>query len=341
MADNDIPSVLVDEYLTLVDDSCVALLPHVLRIAAEFRLADLLADGPMDVAALARTVGADAGALYRLLRALASVGFFEEVTPRTFALSALGRRLCSDSADTVRESVLQSDSYRAWATAADAFRKGAPVSLNGDGQDFFGHKDSDASADRSFTRRMRERAARCYAGVVDAVDWSRSTVVLDIGGGDGFLLGGILRREPRLTGVLFDRPAVVAAVESSGHLSYLAGRLRLAGGDFFRELPDGADTHLMCSVLHDWTDAQVELVLERSRAALAPHGRLLIVEMLVPDGNDWHPSKWSDLGMLVLTGGRERDGREFTDRLAAAGYAVSAMRPVPDSYFTLIEAESR
>ncbi|TDD95357.1 methyltransferase [Actinomadura rubrisoli] len=341
--ENGIANAIVDEYLTLVDDSCVALLPHALRIAAEFGLADLLTGGPMDVEVLARSVDADVGALYRLLRALASVGFFEEVTPRVFALSALGRRLCSEGPDSVRESVLQSDSYHAWAAAPEAFRRGTPVPLSsgphGGGQDFFAHKDVDASAGRSFTRRMRERAASCYAGVVSIVDWSRSTVVLDVGGGDGFLLSAILRHEPRLTGVLFDRPSVIASV--AGRLGELGERLRTVSGDFFRELPDGADTHVMSSVLHDWPDEQVDTILERSRTALAPGGRLLIVEMVVSPGDTWHPSKWSDLGMLVLTGGRERTGPEFEDRLNKAGYTVSAIRPIPGSYFTLIDAEPR
>jgi hypothetical protein len=159
--------------------------------------------------------------------------------------------------------------------------------------------------------------------------------VLDVGGGDGFLLDQVLRHSPQVSGVLFDRPTVIDSVALDGRLD---GRIRLEAGDFFDKIPPGADTHLICSVLHDWDDCGVVTILSRSRAAINSGGRLLIVEMLRPEGNTWHPSKWSDLGMLVLTGGRERSEVEFRELLSRSGYVVSSVRDVPGSYFSLIEA---
>ncbi|NUR62192.1 MAG: methyltransferase [Catenulispora sp.] len=342
---------LAKEYLTLVDDSCVALLPHVVRIAVEFGLPELLAAGPTQAGDLAAIVGADPDSLYRLLRAMASVSLVTESAPRRFELSEAGRRLLPDSPETAVESVTNLDPHLTWLNAGEVFRTGrpAPAARRPDGteRDFFGHKNEDAAADRSFLRRMRDHAARCYGDLVSEVDWSRSGTVLDIGGGDGFVLEQILRHAPHLTGMLFDRPPVIAAVrdddrhrDDDQHLDPVADRYRLFGGDFFEKLPVGADTHLLCSVLHNWSDERAGTLLARSRESLDPGGRLLIVEMLVPPGDEWHPSKWSDLGMMVQTGGRERTQDEYTDLLARGGYTVTSIRAIGGSYFSLIEAEA-
>lgn len=329
--------VLVEEYLEMTDDSCIALLPQVLRIAAEFGIADQLADGPMDTDRLAGVVGADPDSLYRLLRAMASVGLVAEVAPRCFELAASGQRLRSGAINSVRESVVQNESYLAWAQASSAFRSGNPVSLGGSDQDFFGHKDDDSSSNRSFMRRMREQA-HSYGHFGSLVDWHRSKVVMDVGGCDGYLLAQVLRQADHLTGVLFDRPSVIEEVKGSGNLDEYAGRVVLNGGDFFAKIPAGADTHMMCCVLHDWTDEQATVILTRSREAIEPDGRLFIIEMVVPDGDRWHPSKWRDLGMMVLTGGRERTEAEYRDLLSRAGYSLSKITEIPGSYHSLIEA---
>ncbi|MGW6237748.1 methyltransferase [Streptomyces sp. NPDC055094] len=334
-----LPETLLDDYLSLADDSCVAVLPHVLRITAELGLADLLGDSARSAADLSDAAGTDPGALYRLLRALATVGVVVEEPRQVFRLTATGARLRADAPGSVRASLLNTDSQRAWLRGADTLRTGRSVFDEALGGAFFDHKNDHAEANSAFLQRMEERAGRLYPGLATVPNWSDCSVVMDIGGGNGFVLDRVLRAAPHLTGLLFERPATVAAVSGSPRIQALGDRCRVIAGDFFERIPGDADTHLMCSVLHDWTDEQTLRILRNSRAALRPGGRLLIVEMLVPEDGRWHPSAWSDIGMMVLTGGRERTAGEFAALLRQADFSVASTTAVPDSPFSVLEAK--
>ncbi|MEV7279409.1 AMP-binding protein [Streptomyces sp. NPDC093111] len=330
---------IVRDYLTLVDDSMVAVLPHALRIAVELGVADVLdASATRSVAKTAELIDADPDALGRLLAALAPAGFFTGDPATGFRLTALGARLRRDHPDSLSASLVNAESPLAWLRARDTFRTG--TASFGDGEDnagdggFFGVKNTRRGENLAFLRRMRERTGRLYRQAAGAVDWSESRVILDIGGADGFLLGEILAVAPHASGVLFDRPSVIEEVDRRGGVP----GCRAVPGDFFAAVPTGADTHLLCSVLHDWTDEQAVGILRSSRRALASGGRLLVIEMLVPEDGGPHVSRWSDLGMMVLTGGRERDRAGFTRILEAAGYRMERVLPIPGSPFSVIEA---
>lgn len=327
---------IVEDYLTLVDDSMVAVLPHALRIAVELGVADVMdPSATQPVATTAELIGADPDALARLLSALAAAGFFAGDRATGFRLTALGARLRRDDPRSLSASLVNAESQLAWLRATDSFRTGA-ASFDGGagGGDFFGAKNTRRGENLAFLRRMRERTGRLYRQAAEAVDWSGSKVVLDIGGADGFLLGEILAAAPHVSGVLFDRPAVIDEVNLRGGVP----GCRTVPGDFFVAVPEGADTHLLCSVLHDWTDDQSVDILRSSRGALAPGGRLLVIEMLVPEDGSRHISRWSDLGMMVLTGGRERGRTGFARILEAAGYRMDRVLAIPDSPFSVIEA---
>jgi hypothetical protein len=299
---------------------------------------DALAGRQVHVGELAATIQVDPDFLYRILRALSSLGVLSEPSPRCFALTETGERLRSDADNSLRDSLVNVDSLQAWLHATKAIRSGGTAFEHAHHNDFFGQKDRNPEANRLFLRRMRERARRCYGQVVTAIDWGPSNVVMDIGGGDGYLLDQILCHARHLHGVLFDRPSAISEVAQAGHLGHLDGRSQLVAGDFFAELPRGADMHLMCSILHDWTDSAAVAILRNSREVLGRAGRLFIVEMVVPTGDEWHPSKLSDIGMMALTGGRERTEDEFGKLLAAAGYSLSSARRIPGSHFSLLEA---
>ncbi|MER5736537.1 MULTISPECIES: AMP-binding protein [unclassified Streptomyces] len=326
---------IVEDYLTLVDDSMVAVLPHALRIAVELGVADVMDRSvAQPVATTAGLIDADPDALGRLLSALAPAGFFAGDPAAGFRLTALGARLRRDDPHSLSASLVNAESQLAWLRATDTFRTGAASFDEGDGGGFFGVKNSRRGENVAFLRRMRERTGRLYRQAAEAVDWSESRVILDIGGADGFLLGEILSVAPHASGVLFDRPTVIDEVNLRGGVP----GCRAVPGDFFAAVPTGADTHLLCSVLHDWTDEQAVDILRSSRRALASGGRLLVIEMLVPEDGTQHVSRWSDLGMMVLTGGRERDRAGFARILEAAGYRMHRVSAVAGSPFSVIEA---
>lgn len=338
LAGEALSEVLLDNLFDMTDDSCITILPHALRAAAQLGIADRIGDSTMDVSDLAVAVKVDRLALYRLLRALATVGVVEEARSRHFRLGALGQRLRTNSPASARWSIGNRESAVALTEATDALTSGKAVFDSVFGASFFSHKDIDRQAQMGFAARMRERARNCYHGFVFAVDWSGVKTVMDIGGNDGQVLECLLRAAPHLSGVLFDRPAVIESALDRGCLTSVSERCQMVAGDFFDCIPGGADTHLMCSVLHDWPDDRATVILNNSRFALPPGGRLLVVEMLVPDGPEWHPSKWSDIGMMVLTGGRERSQPEFDKLLRDAGLSLASVRGIPNSYFSILEA---
>jgi (S)-3,5-dihydroxyphenylglycine transaminase len=323
---------VAQDYLTLIDDSCVAVLPHALRTFVDLGLVEAL---PGTVDELATAVDAHPGHLGRLLRALGTTGLITGDAGAQWSLTTRGRELLTVGG-TARSGLVNVDSAIAWLGATEAVRRGDDAFSTAHEHSFFGHKDAGQDANVRFLTRMRERARRCYADLVAQIDWRSSTTVLDIGGGDGYLLDRILTAAPHVRGILFDRPAGTAL--AAPHLSPWGDRCSIAAGDFFEALPPGADTHVLASVLHDWTDDQAETILRHSRSSLAAGGRLYVLEMLVPqDGTD-HPSLWSDLGMMLLTGGLERTRSEFRDLLTRSGYDQVTATPVQGSWFSLIEA---
>ncbi|KIF79548.1 hypothetical protein QR77_37880 [Streptomyces sp. 150FB] len=330
----------VRDFLRMADDSIVAVLPYALSVAARLAIADECADSARNVKDLARVLNVAPGALERLLRALAGCGFFSEDDEGRFALTELGQLLLSDSPVSMRETLSNIDSYRAWLGAVETISTGRPAFDTEFGTKFFAHKEGDDQVGAAFDQRMQERASRLYGGLATLSTWQGVHRVLDVGGGKGAVLTSVLRANPHLDGILFDRPAVLERTEKTGFLTPLRDRCTTASGDFFQELPTGADAHLLCSVLHDWDDHEAIEILSRSREALAAEGRVLICEMILPESGDPHPARWSDLGMMVVLGGRERTLAQYRTLLRPAGLEMSNVTALTGSYFSVIEARA-
>jgi ubiquinone/menaquinone biosynthesis C-methylase UbiE len=329
---------LVEDYLRFGDDSVVGILPYALAIAARMRVADLVHAGTRQLTDLAAALEMDPDSLGRLLRALVSCGFMEQSPDGGFVLTPLCDVLRSDSPQSQRTRLGNLDSFRAWLAAADAMEIGRTAFERTFNATFFGHKEADADAGRLFDRRTQERTTCLYLDQVVRHDWSESRRVLDVGGGIGTVLAAVLEAAPHLEGVLFDRRQVLERIGPDSPATRVDARCTYAAGDFFEALPAGADTHLMCSVLHDWDDERALLILRSSARALEPGGRLVVCEMLLPDSPRWHPATWSDLGMMVVVGGRERTRREFERLLEAAGFTLVSATESADSSFAMLDA---
>jgi SAM-dependent methyltransferase len=329
---------LVEDYLRFGDDSIVGILPYALAIAARMRVADLVHAGTRQLADLAAALEMDPDSLGRLLRALASCGFMEQSPDGGFVLTPLSDVLRSDSPRSQRTRLSNLDSFPAWLAAAEAMEVGRTAFERTFNATFFAHKEADADAGRLFDRRTQERTTCLYLDQVVRHDWSESRRVLDVGSGIGTVLAAVLEAAPHLEGILFDRRQVLERIGRDTPVTRVAARCTYAAGDFFEELPAGADTHLMCSVLHDWDDERALLILRNSARALEPGGRLVVCEMLLPDAPCGHPATWSDLGMMVVVGGRERTRREFEQLLGAAGFTLVSATESGDSSFAMLDA---
>lgn len=304
---------------------------QLVHTAARLGIADLLVEGPRDASALADAVGAHPRALYRLLRALASVGVFVEADDGRFELTPLAQTLRSDVPGSLRDlALLYGDEWlwRAYGRTCYSVTTGLPAFDLVHEQPLFEYLSLHPEAASTFDAAMTAFSERETAAILAAFDFSGAGQVVDVGGGRGALLASILDTNPRVRGVLFDRPPVVEVARDLLNRAGVADRCTLIAGDFFEAaLPEGGDVYVLKSVLHDWDDARSIAILQRCREAMGPDSRLVVVERLVPDGRGPSEAKLFDINMLVVTGGLERTEAEYRRIFEAAGFELA--RSVP------------
>jgi SAM-dependent methyltransferase len=318
-----------------------------LHVAAKLGVADLLAAGPRPAAELAAKTDTDAAALRRMLRLLVSVGVFSEGEDGAFALTPLGDALRSDVPGSARALVMLfagvgiQDSWRELEycvrTGQPAFRKRSP-----DGDAF---SNMDAEQQAVFDAAMATFAPQNAAAIAAAYDFSQFGTVMDVGGGNGALLVGILGANPRLRGVVFDRPEAAGGARRHVAAAGLAGRCEVVAGDFFASVPEGADAYLLKHVIHDWNDEQATRILRNCRSAMKPGARLLVAEGVYPARVDTslisRGAAANDVNMLVVAGGRQRAEDEFYALYAAAGFELTKLVPTLSPAVCLIEGVPR
>ena len=308
-----------------------------IAVVAHLGVADAVGDEPVGIDELAARAGADAPTLYRVLRLLASHGIFAEAAPRAFVRTRLSDGLRSDARLSARHTAMfwASEPYRVAGELLAVVRTGEPAAERVLGMPFFDHLAEDPAASDTFNRAMAGGAgARATAALEH--DWAGHATVADIGGGDGSLLRVLLAAHPHLRGVVFDLPHVAAEAERAFAAAGLGGRATAVGGDFFADAVPPADVHVLAQILHDWDDDRAIAILRGSRAALAGHGRLLVIELIVPDGDDPSFAKELDLLILTLVGGRERSEPEWRALLRAGGFDLVSITPVAGT--NLLEA---
>ncbi len=297
--------------------------------AAKFGIADLLVTGPRGIQDLAADTATHPEALYRLLRALASVGVFVEVEPRRFALTPLAEPLRSDVPGSKRALALMmgSEQFRAWSEIEHSVRTGEKAFDRVYGEPIFDYLGKHPEQAAIFDAAMVGIHGRETDDVLDAYDFSDIKLLADIGGGNGSQLTRILNRHQRMQGMLFDLPHVVARAKQPIEAAGLTGRCRLESGDFFKAVPAGADAYLMRHIIHDWNDDQCRTILRNIHTVLPEHGKLLVIESVIPPGNDPFGGKLLDLVMLLIPGGKERTAEEYTELFASAGFSLSRIVP--------------
>jgi len=293
-----------------------ALCARALAIVGELRVSDALAAGPRPVAELAAEAGADADTLRRLLRALASDGVFAEEEPGVFrntpASELLGRDGWNDFARLFGG---------VWHRAiGELDASGEPTFARLFGMDFWSWLAEHPEERAGFDRAMEQGKGRRIEQLA-GLEWRGDETVVDVGGGNGSLLLGLLERHPGLRGIVFDLP------ETHRDEAALGDRCTFVAGSFFERVPEG-DVYVLSTILHDWDDESAAAILGTIRAAIPAHGRLLLVEGVVEDGNEPDGAKWLDLLMLALFDGRERDEAQWRTLLEAAGFEPVRLEPV-------------
>ena len=249
-------------------------LAQAIHVAATFRVADHLADAPRTVEDLAKQVGADASALYRLLRALASVGVFTEVEPRRFALTPMAECLRSDVPGSLRAiaCVVGSQAWwHAWGELKHSVRTGKTAFEHVHGAPVFKYLEAHRDLGQMFQDAMTGFVSQTCAAVTAAYDFTSLATVVDVGGGHGAFMSGILQASSQTTGVVFDLPHVVEGAKRTLEALGLAARCECVGGDFFVSVPAGAEAYVLTSIIHDWDDERSTMIsqeLSRSDVAI-------------------------------------------------------------------------
>ncbi|MBV9162098.1 MAG: hypothetical protein JO309_16490 [Pseudonocardiales bacterium] len=324
--------------LQLIQGAAVS---QMISVFARLGVADVLADGPRQVAEIAELVGAHGSTLYRVLRALGDVGVVAELENQRFALTPLGELLRSDVPGSLRGWATMvgmpfhrypwTDLYETVQTGESAFDRVHSTKLF----DYLAEHPEDAAV---FDAAMASISTNETVSIIKSYDFSQFSTIVDVGGGRGGLLVAILSANPHLRGVLFDVPTVVAGADEELSGTEIIDRCEVVSGDFFDSVPEGGDAYLLSNVIHDWDDDHAVEILSTCRTAMADTACLLLAEIVLPEGVAPSMGKFVDLSMLVMTaGGRQRTAAEFGALLGRAGLRLT--RIVPSSgTVSLVEA---
>jgi hypothetical protein len=316
--------------------------PFLLRTAAQLCLADHLGDGPKTADQLAVITGTHAPALHRLLRTLASIGVFSRDESDLFSLNSLAQPLRSGTPGSVRTAILSitGDLFIVpWSKLLFSVQTGQSAFDKHFGMPFFDYLSGNPDEAAMFTDLLIGINIADAPAVAAAYDFSSCAHIVDIGGATGHILATILAGHPGPRGTVFDLPlnrsGAMELIQSRG----MADRMTFTPGSFFKSIPVGGDVYILSHIIHDWGEAQCLSILANCHRAMSPGSRLLIIEMVLPEGNTFHPGKMLDITMLATTLGQERSEPEYRALLEKAKFKLRRVIPT-DSAVSIMECIS-
>ena len=305
-----------------------------ISVVAKLNIADHLAQGPQSCTVLADLTQSNEEALYRVLRALASVGIFTETQPKTFALTPLAEYLREEVPNSQKYTAVmlgEKEHYEAWSDLFHSVKTGEQAFQYRYGVEVFDYFAHHPEAAKIFEKCMNDFSRPETAAILNAYDFSGFKTIVDVGGGYGEMLATILQQTPESHGILFDESYVVEDCAETLKQHHIADRCQVVAGNFFESVPGGGDAYLLKHILHDWDDGSCLKILQHCRAQLTSGGKLLVCEAVVPPGDQPSSAKFLDINMLVMChGGKERTQEEFATLLDKAGFTLSRIVPTQE-----------
>lgn len=299
-----------------------------IHVAAKLGIADLVQQTPKTATELAQATKTHEPSLHRLLRGLASVGIFAVDESGRFGLTDMARCLLDEPMSQRAVAIMMGDEhYASWGHLLYSVQTGKPAFDHLYGKPVFDWLSDHPEQAKIFDAAMTGFHGEETQKIIDAYDFSRFQTVVDVGGGDGSVLIPLLHRYPRVRGILFDLAGVIERAGPNLANTGLAERCQAVAGNFFESVVAGGDAYLMRHIIHDWTDEQSLTILRNIRKVIPAHGKLLVIEMVIPPGNEPHFGKLLDLNMLVLPGGQERTEAEYRQLYAEAGFRLERVVP--------------
>jgi hypothetical protein len=296
---------------------------------AQLGIPDLLDTAPKSADELATQIGAHPQALYRLMRATASVGVLSEGPDGKFSQTPMSAVLRSNGAPSLRSFAIISGKEwhaRGWSHLEYCVRTGKEAMNQIYGAPIFEFLQQRPAEGQIFNDAMTDLSRIDSPAVAAAYNFAGIHSLVDVAGGHGLLLATVLAGNPHLRGTLYDLPHVIAGA-TDGPLQPFLERCALASGDMFSSVPTGADAYIMKHIIHDWPDDLCLRILRACRQSVNPGGKLLVVDSVIQHGNDFSPSKFLDLQMLIFPSGCERTEKQFHVLFAAAGWHLNRIIP--------------
>ena len=312
----------------------------IMVVAAQLDLAGRLAEGARSATELAEELGLHPPSLYRFLRTLASMGILTEVKNGTFALTPLGEALKADAPGSARATILTLAGRLvsgAWDELLYCLETGKTGIERVFGMPIFDYLAAHPDEASLFSETMVGIHGSEPPAVAAAYDFDAFHSIVDVGGATGNMLVHILQRHERPRGVLFDMAHVVSDAPRFIARHGLTDRIAIESGSFFDAVPSGHDAYILSHIIHDWDQDQCQTILQNCRRAIDPEGRLLIVEMVLPEGDTPHFGKLTDIMMLVGPGGQERTAAEYAPLLSRADFRLTRVVPTA-SNVSIVEA---
>jgi len=300
-----------------------------LQIAVQLQIADQIAAGTTSCGDLARASGVNEDALYRVLRMLSMTGIFEETSPRTFGLTPAAAALRRVPGSLYEMALWMSDPFhfRVYADAMHSVTTGAPAIEKTYGVPVFEYFEKNPELAAVFNNAMTSFSAMVVPAAIEAYDFSSIRLLVDVAGGHGGVLTGILGKYPEMRGILCDLGHVIEGATQRIAALGLSDRCQTVTCDMFRAVPEGGDAYIMKHIIHDWDDEKAGTILRNIRRVLPREGRLLLLESVIAPGNEPDFGKIIDLEMLLVPGGRERSADEFRALFAANGFQLTRIVP--------------
>jgi O-methyltransferase domain/Dimerisation domain len=314
---------------------------RVVYVTAKLGIPDLLKDGAKTAEELAAATSMHGPSLYRILRALVSFGFLRREESGAFGLTPLSETLLTDVPASLRYLVISElgqEHYPAWGNLMHSVKTGEIAFDSLYGMNIWQYFEKNPEDAAVFNESMRTTSAAVNEAITSLYDFSKFKTLVDVGGGHGGLITGILKSNPHLKGILFDAPEVIEGARDKVAAGGVADRCETVSGNFFESVPSGGDAYIMKWIIHDWDDDRSIRILENCRKHMSPDSRLILVDCVVPENDAPDFSKLFDINMLVMTGGMERTEAEFRELLQKAGFRLLRVIPT-DLPPSIIEAQ--
>jgi hypothetical protein len=293
-----------------------------LYVVTKLEIPDILSEGAKSIKELSEICNINEHILYRVMRALACVGIFYEKKDKMFDLTPMAECLQKDKMRSIALMFLSEWHNKAWDNLFQCLKTGDIAFNSAYGMPSFEWFKINAEEAKIFNEANTIKAMTTHATVLNYYDFSRFKSVIDIGGGFGGLLFKILQSNKFLKGIIADLPYMHNDVKEKIINNNLFNRCSFISCDFFKKIPEGSDCCILSNILHDWDDDKCKIILENCYDSINITGQLLIIESIIPSGNEFSIAKLLDLEVLVMGGGQERTEEEFRKIINSSGFVI-------------------